>query len=402
MVENVTVSPASGMDVAFTDINGAFNMNLPTNENYNVTPEKDIDHLNGVSTYDLVLISKHLLQTELLSTPYKIIAGDVNNSGLITTLDLVELRKVILYINDEFPNNTSWRFVDANYVFPNATNPFEEIFPESYAINGLAGDMADLDFVAVKIGDVNGSASTSGFAGDAEGRDFNGTLEFEVEDITLSAGQTHTFDVKANDFNNMLGYQFTMAFDGLEVMDVTPGTLEGMTAGNFGTQRLAEGMLTTSWNNAEAKTLADGSVLFSVTVKATADVNLSDALRASSRYTAAEAYADKASAIELLDVNFVFKNNNGITIANQFELYQNRPNPFKDETVIGFDLPQAGFATLTVFDLSGRALTQVKNTFAKGYNEVSINRSDLPATGVLYYELATDTNTAVRKMTIIE
>ncbi|MFT5264563.1 MAG: hypothetical protein ACI8YQ_003309, partial [Polaribacter sp.] len=259
MLENVTVTPASGMDVSMTDINGTYNLNLATNENYNVTPEKDDDYLNGVSTYDIVLMSKHILQIDLLDSPYKMIAADVNKSGGITTLDMVELRKVILFINDEFSNNSSWRFVDANYAFPDTTNPFGEIFPESYAINGLTGDMEDLDFVAVKIGDVNGTAVTNGFSGDSDSRDFNGTLELEMKDVHVKAGQTHTIEVKANDFNNMLGYQFTMAFDGLEVTDVTPGELTSLTTANFGMQRLQEGMLTTSWNSTDAVSLADGA-----------------------------------------------------------------------------------------------------------------------------------------------
>jgi len=337
MLENVSVTPSTGMDISLTDLNGAFSMNLPTNENYDITPNKNDDHLNGVSTYDIVLISKHILQLELFDSPYKMIAGDVNKSGGITTLDMVDLRKVILFIDDEFTNNESWRFVDANYAFPNPSNPFEEIFPESYPINELVNDMTNLDFVAVKVGDVNGSAETNGFVGDADSRT-NGTLEMEINDAKLTAGQTQTIDVTARDFDNLLGYQFTMAFEGLEIMDVIPGELTTLTAANFGMQRLQEGMLTTSWNSTDAVSLADGAVLFSLEVKATSDVNLSDALRASSRYTAAEAYLEKGAVVELLDVNFTFRNDNGTTVANQFELYQNRPNPFKDETVIGFEV----------------------------------------------------------------
>jgi len=88
LLSNVTVSPASGMDVVTTDENGAFNMNLPTYENYEITPLKDDDYLNGVSTYDIVLISKHILGVEALDSPYKIIAADINKSGNVSTLDI--------------------------------------------------------------------------------------------------------------------------------------------------------------------------------------------------------------------------------------------------------------------------------------------------------------------------
>jgi len=79
-------------------------------------------------------------------------------------------------------------------------------------------------------------------------------------------------------------------------------------------------------------------------------------------------------------------------------LYQNQPNPFMDETKIGFQLPEAGTATITIYDVSGRTISQVEGDFAKGYNEVVINRADLNSAGLLYYRLDTPTNSATRKM----
>ena len=74
-VEYVAVEVESDnmQDVAMTGDDGAFGFNLPSNESYEITPERDDNILNGVSTYDLVLMSKHILQFDLLPTPYKII-----------------------------------------------------------------------------------------------------------------------------------------------------------------------------------------------------------------------------------------------------------------------------------------------------------------------------------------
>jgi hypothetical protein len=77
-----------------------------------------------VSTLDLVLIQKHLLGRAKLNSPYKLIAADANRSGVITALDLLEIRKLILGITNKFQNNTSWRFVDDFYEFPDPYNPF--------------------------------------------------------------------------------------------------------------------------------------------------------------------------------------------------------------------------------------------------------------------------------------
>jgi hypothetical protein len=60
----------------------------------------------GVSTLDLVDMQKHLL-IKPLSSPYKMIAADANNSKSITAIDLIEMRKLILGIYAELPYNTS-------------------------------------------------------------------------------------------------------------------------------------------------------------------------------------------------------------------------------------------------------------------------------------------------------
>ncbi len=146
-------------DSMVTDLDGSYLFDeVPLGEDYSITPYKNTNILNGVTTYDLVLISRHILGVSLLDNPYKIIAADANNSGTVTTLDMVYIRKVILNISDSFPNNTSWRFIDKNYQFTNPQNAVAEDFPEVVNINNLSGDI-EADFVAIKVGDVNESVN---------------------------------------------------------------------------------------------------------------------------------------------------------------------------------------------------------------------------------------------------
>ena len=314
--------------------------NLTMDQNYEVRPTLNADPLNGISTFDLVVISKHILNIEQLDSPYKMIAADINNSGSITTLDMVALRKLILYMDTDFQNNTSWRFVDAGFVFPDVTNPFATAFPEVMSINGLDSD-TQADFVAIKIGDVNGDATANSLV-QASDRNVEGSLVFSVADQKLAKGEEFTVDFNANDFDAMLGYQFTLGFDTDAVEFVETS---GLTANNFGLAMLSEGAITASWNSKEATTVANDEVLFSITFRATDNVDLSDVIELNSRYTTAEAYN---AELELMDVAIEF---NGTAVEAAFDLYQNQPNPFKDATVIGFNLPQASAATLTVYDV---------------------------------------------------
>ncbi len=385
----VNINGGTMNTMEMTDLEGNYNINVPAGGDYTIVPAKDLNPLNGVSTFDLVKISKHILNIELLDSPYKMIAADANKSETITTLDLVQIRKLILLIDDNFTNNTSWRFVDADFEFPNPTNPWATGFPEIININNLPADALSESFVAVKIGDVNGNASGNQLLG-ADDRSFDGTLELTTNDIAMKAGENYTVTFNAANFHNF-GYQFTLDFDQdvLEVNDIENGLAS---AENFGMTLLNEGAITTSWNQASATRLAENEALFSITFTAKTDAQLSDVLQVNSRYTIAEAYAENG---DLQDIQLTFNNS---TIIASFELYQNMPNPFAETTKIGFSLPQAGNAVLTVHDASGRLLKTIDRDFAKGYNEVQISKDELSAKGVLYYQLETAGHTATKKM----
>lgn len=83
-----------------------------------------------------------------------------------------------------------------------------------------------------------------------------------------------------------------------------------------------------------------------------------------------------------------------------FELYQNRPNPFRSETMIGFSLPESQYARLTIYDIQGRSLKVIEGQYGRGYHEVEISAGALGTTGVLYYQLETATYTSTRRMVI--
>ncbi len=364
---------------------------IPLSSGAVLTPIKDNDPLNGVSTFDLVLINKHILGLEPLNSPYKMIAADANNSRSITTFDIVELRKLILGVYTEFPENSSWRFVDKSYAFPNPLNPFQEIFPETKSVADVQGDMMTEDFVAVKTGDVNGNAITSSlqFSDDRNA----GMLLFDIQDRMIKPGEVFTVDLHTAE--TVLGFQFTLLFPGLQVLDVQPGA--GMSAENFGSFP-EDNALTVSVNAGRDPMEETG---FAVTFRATSAGLLRQLLSLSSRITKAEAYrqSGQQTAYELLDVGLRFNEAGASTVSSVgFELYQNQPNPWTNKTRVGFHLPEATDATLTVYDEAGRILFERTETCNRGYNAILIDNSLLGVSGLLYYKLETTSDSAVRKM----
>ncbi len=160
-IPNLKVNLTGGATTSTTtDAAGNYTFaNVPVGLNYTVKPTRDTNAINGVSTIDMVLISKHVLGIEALNSPWKVIAADINKSNSITTFDITDGRKVVLGVNTKFSSNTAWRFFPATLTFANPDNPFQNILPaELIDITNLQANQTGVNFIGVKIGDLNGNA----------------------------------------------------------------------------------------------------------------------------------------------------------------------------------------------------------------------------------------------------
>ncbi|MFN0035002.1 MAG: T9SS type A sorting domain-containing protein [Saprospiraceae bacterium] len=358
---------------------------LPLGSDYIIVPEKNDNPLNGVTTYDLVLISKHILGIEPFDSPYKMIAADGNRSGSITTFDIVELRKLILGIYNEMPSNTSWRFVDKAFAFPNLLNPFQTAFPETKSVQDMQMANLNEDFVAIKIGDVNNTVVPNAQAG-ADDRS-TGTLYFDVDDRDVKVGDM--VEVKMAASEKTVGYQFTLNLDGLEVLEVLPGANIGKD--NFAT---FAGAITASVSSEAGE--------FAFRFRATRAGQLSKMLGIGNGITRTEAYKATNDATAKMNVALRFSSPAGMMVSGiGFELLQNTPNPAKAFTNITFHLPEAAEATLTISNAEGRVVKTVKGEFAKGINTIALQRAELEP-GILFYQLDTPTHSATKKMIVVE
>ena len=387
-IADVTVQISGAMDqVVVTQDAGYYHFqNIPLGSDVSIYPWKDIDPLNGVSTFDLILIGKHILGEVALDTPWKLLAADANNNGAVTTLDVVTIRRLILGIEDSFRGNTSWRFFEESQHFSDTSNPWASHLREIASLNDV-GEEVEVNFKGIKTGDVNVSAIANAHSVIDE-RTF-GSFAFEVEDLKMEAGKTYQVEFSAAEMSQIAGYQGTFTFGkAIEVVDIIYGAVQ---AGNFGTTYLLEGLLTTSWN---AKAVAD-EVLFTLVIQAKDKALLSDQLGLSSRITATEAYNLAGEQLDLA-LNF----STGKTKEVGFELYQNEPNPFREETLIGYHLPETAQVTFTLCDVTGRTLKTFRTRGAKGYNRIRLGSNDIAAKGILYYTLSTEEFTATRKMII--
>jgi len=101
--------------------------------------------LNGVSTFDMVVISKHILGVQPLSN-LAALAADIDGDGFTTVIDMIFLRRLILSIITSFPDGESWLFVKEGNNFAST----------SYDIQ-LSESVTDYNFIIIKKGDVTGN-----------------------------------------------------------------------------------------------------------------------------------------------------------------------------------------------------------------------------------------------------
>ena len=85
-----------------------------------------------------------------------------------------------------------------------------------------------------------------------------------------------------------------------------------------------------------------------------------------------------------------------------FALHGNFPNPFRDQTAIHYELPQAGHVTLRVYDMLGREVIELVNREQEaGRNEIQFDASGL-ASGTYFYRLNADGVVETQKMVVVK
>lgn len=368
---------------------------MPQGGAYVVNPQKDDDVTNGVTTIDIVMIQRHILNKSNIDNVYDLIAADVNNDGVINPLDLLELRKVILRVKPGFANNTSWRFIDKAYEFVNAEDPFSVELPEVYEIDMLGDDMA-IDFTAIKVGDINNSVDLN-FTGDnADIRNQEVTV-LHADNVEYNAGQSISVPVVATEGMDLAAAQFTVSFDASS-MNYAGIASDKLTVSdnNVGTAYAGRGLITFSYDNVEGADIQEGDVLFTLDFDAVTSGELVDNISINSDITEAELLSgDRVSTVSL-------KVGSTVNVAGEFVLNQNTPNPFSQTTEISFELPETTYGSLSIVDVTGKVVKVINRDFNKGLNTVMINRNDLNSAGIFYYTVKAGEYTATKKMVLID
>jgi hypothetical protein len=105
------------------------------------------------------------------------------------------------------------------------------------------------------------------------------------------------------------------------------------------------------------------------------------------------------------DGKFEYSQQVEVTVAGalkEFALEQNFPNPFNPVTVINYQLPQAGSASINVYDVLGRKVVSLVNELKEaGTHSISFDASKL-SSGLYYYSLQAGEFVAIKPMVLMK
>ena len=364
---------------------------LTAGEDYLIKPIKDINHKNGVTTFDIVQIQKHIIGIQDLQSPYKMIAADINNNGSVSAIDIIELRKLILGVYDEFPDNKSWRFIDAGFSFNQNESPFSQNFPEAYNINDLTDPM-NLGFIGIKVGDVNNSASVNELI-IAEDRTIrNKTLMYIIEDHPEE--DYAVIHIVANEENHVNGLQISLHLDPMQIQDYEIIFDESLITEEYIHDKLDQFIINVSWNSAQARSLSEENPLISIKFKKSKRYSANELLSFIDGQISPEIYIENQGTFDLelkarsisSDVAFL-------------KVLGNRPNPFSQRTVLSFMTNKADTYRIKITDAQGKMIYQQTDQAVVGINNIQLGTSQgLQGSGVFFYTISTGSKAQSGKM----
>ena len=376
---------------AKTKSNGQYTFkNLESGFNYQLYPSKTGDELNGVNFYDIQLLFRLLRFGISGLSPYQYIAADINNDQQINSQDLISLVRVLFRSQREFPNNNSWRFVDANFEFFDESNPWP--FTEEIQINNLQGNSSNNDFVAIKIGDLSGNARTN-LSPVAENRSVKNS-SLRIDDFFMEQGKEYTIKLDASGVSDIQGIQLCLDQSNVKIVDISTGLFHDEGSYTYATAHSFK----TIWYDRNELADQDKATLFNMQVIPKKSGMLSELLKLDDTDLPSELYTgDKEMTSQQIVLEFI---NQDYADKTNLSIAQNYPNPFSELTTIECTLDSAGPLDFKVMNISGAVIYSTRINGKKGVNTVNVTADVLGSNGIFHYQFTHNGMTTTKTMIV--
>ena len=314
-------------------------------------PENCVLHISkltdvgGINSLDAIKVIRHAIGEEPFDDPYELLAADVNVDDFINALDAIKIVRAAVGVED---------LISGDWAFN----------PDSVLFEPLMGDTIQ-DFIAVRMGDVNGDWEPD----EGRGR-LAGTSEAIREIITLAFPDS-TVDMEAssvqmpllvNEFNDIgaISLRVTFAETVLQYSSVI-SMVDGVT---FITN-LVGNEIRIEWYDATGgeNPISIGSdTLLAVEYELIGEPGESSPIHFTNACMIGDAIGNPIEDSVYIDGSCTIEDD-GTNVADStvpiFQLRQNYPNPFNPKTEIPFNLPEDLIVNLRLYDLAGRCVREL-------------------------------------------
>ncbi len=230
------------------------------------------------------------------------------------------------------------------------------------------------------------------------------TIFMFAEDVTAQKGEIVDVDIKVENFNDLIAWQFTFEWDSevLEFVNIVDFNLSSLDNMDFGpTEKI--GYMVSVWieDSFSPTTIADGETVFKVKFRVVGEPGEQSSLWFSgSELPNVASVNGIESAIDSRPGTFiVLEDPNATTIIpDNFDLTIS-PNPFIENAQINFNLDK-GYEDLTVsiYNTEGKLMYQQVEDRGAGNHIINIEATALPASGMYFVQLVSEGLHATHKL----
>jgi formylglycine-generating enzyme required for sulfatase activity len=246
----VTVQMSSGSVSRSVLSSATGNFSMPAESGaFDLTPilESDEPLANGITTLDISLMRRHVLGIVPLDSPAKVLAADVNGSGSINTIDISWVRRFILGSITRYPAGL-WRFLPTTHATLEPSTAWSA--PQKRTVAADLANLGGMDFVGIKLGDVNGSWRSSATPSSNQAFAVVTGRRLRLGGGTVDRGGMALVPLWLDGAGPLTSLQLSLRWDArkLRFQGLADSTLPGFGPGNLGAGDSGDGVLSLSWD----------------------------------------------------------------------------------------------------------------------------------------------------------
>ena len=366
-ITDVFAEPVESVMIQLTNEGGDAIAEVSTNKNgeyafdsliegnaYFANASFQVDPLENVSTLDLLHIQRHILGLNFFDKPLQYIAADINFDNKITAEDLLELRKLLLGINENFQDDQSCLFVSnyENLGFDNVWDHNSEDFIKT-------GEQLDLKYI--KMGDVIQSKPK-------KRSQSNFFLDFEIQKNKNTNSQELLISME--NLADCNAFQFE-----LDLNDKSINEVEILDAGVMYSVNSSSNSIIVQYLGSDQ--IKNNNELLSITFDSQFKF---DKIKLLNEGIHAEAYT--SSDVFSLELRFLQKTD---FQSDDFGIW---PNPFDDKLYFNLDSEVSSSVDLSIIDLNGKIICAASFEIKIGKNQCSIlDKCDIELNGIYFIQV---------------